>query len=299
MASPAPVGRGSRNKRAPSKGRARNKSQGASAAQRLALPDPADLQYAAQQTQLYKQNAQAEAGRVIGMSMEEQEKLLREVMRVMLFRQKAQPDVPVPRNDLTKVILASYKDGKKSNISNAIIALAQESFAKVMGMDMRELRIAPVSKGKSRITDNDAGGSKFYVLRSLVPTNWKRKFVADESQNPSRHLLIILLMLIKCQGDKLSEEDMWQYLSELGVHQREVHFKLGKVEDEIKTLVQKKYLIQRKQNGADGNSFTYEAGPNATDELKPKGGIDAYVDRLFTDSLVQPSGDQAQDMDME
>ena len=73
-------------------------------------------------------------------------------MRVMLFRQKAQPDVPVPRNDLTKVILASYKDGKKSNISNAIIALAQESFAKVMGMDMRELRIAPVSKGKSRIT---------------------------------------------------------------------------------------------------------------------------------------------------
>lgn len=299
MASPAPVGRGSRNKRAPSKGRARNKSQGPSAAQRLALPDPADLQYAAQQTQLYKQNAQAEAGRVIGMSMEEQEKLLREVMRVMLFRQKAQPDVPVPRNDLTKVILASYKDGKKSNISNAIIALAQESFAKVMGMDMRELRIAPVSKGKSRITDNDAGGSKFYVLRSLVPTNWKRKFVADESQNPSRHLLIILLMLIKCQGDKLSEEDVWQYLSELGVHQREVHFKLGKVEDEIKTLVQKKYLIQRKQNGADGNSFTYEAGPNATDELKPKGGIDAYVDRLFTDSLVQPSGDQAQGMDME
>ncbi len=35
-------------------------------------------------------------------------------------------------------------------------------------------------------------------------------------------------------------EDMWQYLSELGVQQREVHFKLGKVEDEIKTLVQKK-----------------------------------------------------------
>ncbi len=84
--------------------------------------------------------------------VQEQEKLLREVMRLMLFRQKAQPDVPVPRNDLTKVILASYNDGKKSNIGNAIIALAQESFAQVMGMDMRELRIAPVSKGKSRIT---------------------------------------------------------------------------------------------------------------------------------------------------
>ncbi len=41
-----------------------------------------------------------------------------------------------------------------------------------------------------------------------------------------------------------------------------------------------RYLIQRKQNGADGNSFTYEAGPNATDELEPNGGIDAYVDRV-------------------
>ena len=90
MASPAPVGRGSRNKRAPSKGRARNKSQGdaaypelaaveactasnaaycqgsfvsqlviaagagPSAAPRLAPPDPADLQYAAQQASAEK-----------------------------------------------------------------------------------------------------------------------------------------------------------------------------------------------------------------------------------------------------
>ena len=53
--------------------------------------------------------------------------------------------------------------------------------------------------------ENDAAGSKFYVLRSLVPRNWKIRFVVEQSQNPSRHLLIILLMLIKCQGDKLSE----------------------------------------------------------------------------------------------
>ena len=53
--------------------------------------------------------------------------------------------------------------------------------------------------------ENDAAGSKFYVLRSLVPRNWKTRFVVEQSQNPSRHLLIILLMLIKCQGDKLSE----------------------------------------------------------------------------------------------
>ncbi len=81
---------------------------------------------------------------------------MREVMRLMLFRQKAQPDVPVPRNDLTKIILASYKDHKKTNVSSAIIALAQESFAKVMGMELRELRVAPVTKGKARIAGDPA-----------------------------------------------------------------------------------------------------------------------------------------------
>lgn len=217
----------------------------------------------------------------------------------MLFRQKAQPDVPVPRDVLTKLILASYKDVRKGNVSNAVVALAQASFAKVMGMDMRELRVAPVSKGKSKIAENDAAGSKFYVLRSLVPRNWKTRFVVEQSQNPSRHLLIILLMLIKCQGDKLSEEDMWGYLSELGIYQTQEHFKLGKVQEQIKVLVQKKYVIQRKQNGTDGSTFTYEAGPNATNEFEPKGGIDAYLDQLFTDSLVQTASETPQDMDVE
>lgn len=73
-------------------------------------------------------------------------------MRHMLFRQKALPNVPVPRNDLTKVILASYKDTKKDpKLGNAIIALAQEYFPKTIGMEMKELRVAPISKGKSKI----------------------------------------------------------------------------------------------------------------------------------------------------
>ena len=100
--------------------------------------------------------------------LQEQEKLVREVMRHVLFRQKAQPDVPVPRNDLTKLILASYKDVKKSNVSNAIIALAQASFAKVMGMELRELRVAPISKGKSRIAGNVRCGHPSCTIHKLA-----------------------------------------------------------------------------------------------------------------------------------
>ena len=83
--------------------------------------------------------------------MQEEQKLMRDVMRHMLFRQKAMPNVPVPRNDLTKQIFASYKDTKKANVGNAAIALAQESFPKTMGMEMKELRVAPISKGKSKL----------------------------------------------------------------------------------------------------------------------------------------------------
>lgn len=53
--------------------------------------------------------------------------------------------------------------------------------------------------------ESETAGSKFYVLRSLVPRNWKKKFMVDDSESPSRHLLMVLLMLIKCHGDKLAE----------------------------------------------------------------------------------------------
>lgn len=103
---------------------------------------------------------------------QEREKITREVMRLMLFRQKSQPDVPVPRNELTKVILGNYKDSKKSNMGTLGIALAQESFCKVMGLELKELTIAPISKGKNKLTgDADTqdtlGAGRDYTLPLL------------------------------------------------------------------------------------------------------------------------------------
>ena len=87
-----------------------------------------------------------------------------------------------------------------------------------------------------------------------------------------------------------------------------------------------RYLIQRKQNGNDGNTFTYEAGANAVDELENKGGIDAYIEQvgavvkqalglhlcevtfypdkslalqLFTDTVIPAALEQTQDMEVE
>ena len=113
--------------------------------------------------------------------LQEEEKLKRDVMRHMLFRQKALPDVPVPRNDLTKLILASYKDTKRGNMGNAVIALAQESFPKTMGMEMKELRVAPVSKGKSKLAGEVSPCTswlEFGIIISSWPAvhDWLHKF---------------------------------------------------------------------------------------------------------------------------
>ena len=67
---------------------------------------------------------------------------------------------------------------------------------------------APLQALRFVSTESEAAGSKFYVLRSLVPRNWKKKFIVDDSESPSKHLLIVLLMLIKCHGDKLAEGDL-------------------------------------------------------------------------------------------
>lgn len=55
-------------------------------------------------------------------------------------------------------------------------------------------------------------------------------------------------------------------------------------------MLRYRYLIQRKQNGTDGNTFTYEAGANAVDELENKGGIDAYIEQVCVgcDHICEP-----------
>ena len=51
-----------------------------------------------------------------------------------------------------------------------------------------------------------------------------------------------------------------------------------------------RYLIQRKQNGTDGNAFSYEAGPNATDEFEGKGGVDAYIEQVIAFNATADHG---------
>ena len=73
--------------------------------------------------------------------------LTRCVMRHMLFRQMEKADVPVPRSDLAK-LFTSYKKG---NVAGAIIKQAQARFPTQLGLEMKELQLAPQSRSKKAI----------------------------------------------------------------------------------------------------------------------------------------------------
>ena len=67
---------------------------------------------------------------------QEIDKLVREVMRHLIFRMSEKPGVPVARGDLTKI--TSTQNKVKGGY---IIKLAQQHFSAAMGLELKELKV--------------------------------------------------------------------------------------------------------------------------------------------------------------
>jgi len=67
---------------------------------------------------------------------QETDKLVREVMRFLIFRQSAKPGVPVPRGDISKITATQ----RRAN-GSYIIQLAQERFSRCMGLELKEIKV--------------------------------------------------------------------------------------------------------------------------------------------------------------
>jgi len=67
-------------------------------------------------------------------------RLVRSVMRYMLFNQQQKNAVPVKRQELTNIILKNNKGGKASkHLGSRIIKQAAWQFVKIFGMEMKEI----------------------------------------------------------------------------------------------------------------------------------------------------------------
>ena len=93
---------------------------------------------------------------------QEQDQLVQQVMRLMLFRQQKQPDVPIRQSELASVINAAYKDQRKSKLSSVIIAQAQLKFIQMLGLEMKKFTLKTARAGAAKGSEG--------ILSSSLPT---------------------------------------------------------------------------------------------------------------------------------
>lgn len=77
--------------------------------------------------------------------------MVRRVMRFMIFRQRQKPDVPVKREELTKIMLHSYKGQKTGKLTTNILRLAAAKFPPIFGMEMKEITLKTQTKHGARL----------------------------------------------------------------------------------------------------------------------------------------------------
>lgn len=202
------------------------------------------------------------------LSVTEEEKLVRDVMRFMIFRNETKPNVPVPRGDLTKLFPAHRKGA-----SGMVIKMAQAKFPDALGMEMKEIKVA---SAKAPAGTDD--GAKYFVLRSYLPAAVRQEFLQRSSAPPEQAFELTVLALIVMNGDRISDEDLWRLLDEVGIQTGPTarpHPVFGKAEDKIKHMVTKKFLREQKARGGEQGKF-YEWGANAEDEIG-RTAVDTFI----------------------
>ena len=81
---------------------------------------------------------------------------------------------------------------------------------------------------------------------------------------PNSSFLMVLLGIIFMKGNRTPEEEVWEFLSVLGVYTGRSHWILGKPRRLItKDLVQKKYLKYRQAPNGDPPHYKFLWGPRA------------------------------------
>ena len=113
--------------------------------------------------------------------VKEEAKLVRNVMRYLLFHQHQKPGVPVKRQDLTTIIMKSYKGSSRmKKLGTLIIKKAQADFASKFGMELKE-----ISSQVHTRHGKQPGPKKSMPLCNLhvIPFDWSSSMSIDVLQS--------------------------------------------------------------------------------------------------------------------
>ncbi|KAF8714094.1 hypothetical protein HU200_028095 [Digitaria exilis] len=202
----------------------------------------------------------------MGISKEEKDKLVAEVMRYMLFKTHQTSGCPIKREELTGIVTKNYR---QRALPTLVIKEARDRLAATFGYEMRELQRsrAPSTRSGRPSQQPSSVDAKSYVLISQLDPEVYSKYVEDKEAAPLTGFSFTVISLVHLAGGKISEEDLWHQLKRLGLHETdENHPVLGNNKQALELLVQQRYLLKEKLAGPEGHVMMYELAERALDE---------------------------------
>ncbi|XP_065014949.1 uncharacterized protein LOC135584450 isoform X2 [Musa acuminata AAA Group] len=196
----------------------------------------------------------------IGVSREEKDKLVGEVIRFVLFKTHQNSGCPIKREELTQLITKNYR---QRSLPALVINEAREKISNIFGYEMKELqRSRPASNKQGRAPQQSAVEAKSYIVLSQLPADIYSKYIEDKKTSHMTGFTFVVISIVHLAG-----ENLWHHLRRLGLNESdENNAVFGNTKQTLEMLVHQRYLQKEKVNGPEGNIIMYELAERALDE---------------------------------
>ncbi|XP_049727469.1 melanoma-associated antigen B4-like [Elephas maximus indicus] len=149
---------------------------------------------------------------------------------------------PITKAEIMKIVNKRYKEHFPD-----ILRRASEHMELVFGLDLKEV---------------DTTGQSYTIVSKLEIT--KEENLSGDRGFPKTGLLMPLLGIIILNGNRATEDEIWKFLSFLGIYDGKRLFFFGELRKLItKDLVQEEYLEYRQVPNSDPPCYEFLWGPRA------------------------------------
>jgi len=196
------------------------------------------------------------------MSVEDRERIANDIVRYLLtvdYRKH-----PVKQVDIRKHALKDY-----SRAFNSLMKIATEKLRRVFGIE---------------VVETEVGKQKAYMLINALDNKYDAAHQTwPDEDHAHMSLVMVLLSVIFMKGNVLTEEDLFDLLSRLGITQDRPDETFGDIKHLIMTdFVRQGYLEVEREQGSDPPVHLFRWGPRAKAETSKRHTMD-FICQVFGD----------------
>lgn len=215
------------------------------------------------------------------MDKEEIEKLVSDLMRLILFRHAHK--LPLKKDDIRKYITKDIPPAQNKGLSNTLIKEAKKKFSSIFSYKLVEIN--KYDRDKQEFVGEGTGN---YILINEFSSDF---LVLSETQKAEQSLLMVILSLIHMSPQKvLPQEVLYEYLKRLGFDGASSPDIFENWQKLVETdFVKQLYLDRKKANQTTQTQFSFEGqvyefrmGPRAFLEIGNEN-IEKFLETMFKD----------------